>query len=154
VSPCRLSCSCQSAPPAAQANSSRLLSPPQVEAGLVSGQLLSGDYSLSAQQLTATLFEGAGVDQPAGTLLVLPFARMPAARLRLKLDWKLPNGRQPDQHHLFPHVPPQGRRQEPVVVSARADVLGTGTGRVLLGRCASPWVQWLCAAPFARAVLA
>lgn len=190
--------------------------PPQVEAAGLSGQLLSGDYTLAAQQLSATLFEGASVgDQPAGTLLELPFARMPGVQFRwgvgfggwargeglggrgqgwtqtrctahksgshahspaggnqccswfsvavyfwplpcssraqtgldtsrnrvgrlathpwlmpagspklwrrlphrLKLGWKLPKGRAPEQHHLFPHVPlGAGQLQPPVSV--------------------------------------
>lgn len=92
---------------------------PQVEAGTVNVQLLSGDYRFAVSHLSATLFEGASVDQPAGTLLVLPFARLPTAHFRLKTDWKLPNGRSPEQHHLFPHVPlGGGQRQTPIVVSA------------------------------------
>ncbi|GAB4818387.1 hypothetical protein N2152v2_005433 [Parachlorella kessleri] len=88
-----------------------------VEANEVSGQLLSGDYSLAVRDLQATLFEAAGVDQPAGTLLVLPFASMPAAEFRLKLDWRLPKGRQPDQHHLFLAVPLEGQLQAPVMLA-------------------------------------
>lgn len=37
---------------------------------------------------------------------------------RLRMDWKLPGGRSPDDHHLFPReLPPAGQLQAPVYVS-------------------------------------
>lgn len=43
--------------------------------------------------------------------------RLPSLPHRLKLDWKLPKGRAPEQHHLFPHVPlGAGQLQPPVSV--------------------------------------
>ena len=35
------------------------------------------------------------------------------------MGWKLPGGRRPEQHHLFPTTPPATGLQEPVFVSAR-----------------------------------
>ena len=114
-----LLCTALSATPCCPVKLKPALWRPQVEAPSVSGRLVTGDYTLSAQGLTATLFEGAGVEQAAGTLLVLPFVRFPAAEFRFKLDWKLPAGRSPDDHQIFPHAPLPEGRQGPVVVSRR-----------------------------------
>ncbi len=61
-----------------------------------------GDHSINFQNLSCSFYQGAGVESPGGALLVLPFVHAPVAKLRMKLGWKLPKGRLPQEHHLFP----------------------------------------------------
>ena len=46
--------------------------------------------------------QAAGLDQPAGTLLALPLLDFPCGRYVLSSNWRLPSGRDGNQHHLFP----------------------------------------------------
>ncbi len=62
----------------------------------------SGDHSVNFQNLSCSFYQDAGVDAPGGALIVLPFIHAPVAKLKVKLGWKLPNGRLPQDHHLFP----------------------------------------------------
>ena len=61
--------------------------------------------------------QAAGLDQPAGTLLALPLLDFPFGQYVLSSDWHLPNGRDGNQHHLFPVPVPIGpeARQGPML---------------------------------------
>ncbi|KAL4444145.1 hypothetical protein ABPG75_011882 [Micractinium tetrahymenae] len=86
-----------------------------VEARDLTGRVLSGEYELGMADLRVTLHRSAGVQQLGGTLLALPFVHAPRTAVRLSVDWKLPGGRSPDDHHLFPRdPPPAGALQGPV----------------------------------------
>ena len=58
--------------------------------------------------------QAAGLDHPAGTLYALPLLNIPASQLDLGLEWELPGGRSPDDHHLFPMDVPAEGRQGPI----------------------------------------
>ena len=57
---------------------------------------------LATLKLLWGYWQAAGLDQPAGTLLALPLLDFPCGRYILSSNWQLPNGRNGDQHHLFP----------------------------------------------------
>ena len=46
--------------------------------------------------------QAVGLDEPAGTLHMLPLIDFPACDLGLGFDWLLPAGRSALEHHLFP----------------------------------------------------
>ena len=73
---------------------------------MLQGTLLTGDFTFAAHGLAATAYRAAGVEHPGGALLVLPLLQLPLLRLRAGMDWTLPEGRSPAQHHLFPPAPP------------------------------------------------
>jgi len=50
--------------------------------------------------------QAAGLDQPAGTLLALPLLDFPCGQYILSSNWHLSNGRDGNQHHLFPLAVP------------------------------------------------
>ena len=96
-----------------------------VAARALRGELGAGDYKLAVQGLEGTAYRSAGVQQLGGTLLVLPLASVPAAEVALRLEWTLPGGRRPADHHLFPAAPLREGLQAPMFVSgARAAAAG------------------------------
>ena len=46
--------------------------------------------------------QAGGLEQPAGSMLVLPLLDFPNGQYILSSTWRLPNGRDGNQHHLFP----------------------------------------------------
>lgn len=78
-------------------------------------QLVAGEISLSLHGLASTLFKSAGMVHGGGALLALPFVHADTARIGMKIGWKLPHGRGPNEHHIFPAVP-NAEVQPPVVV--------------------------------------
>ena len=85
-----------------------------IRAAMAEGNFCNGDHSLNFKNLTCSLYQDAGVDAPGGALMALPFVHAPVASVRIQLGWKLPYGRSPDSHHIFPVVPPKDGSQAPV----------------------------------------
>lgn len=52
--------------------------------------------------LLSTCTQAAGLEQPAGSMLALPLLDFPNGQYILSSNWRLPNGRDGNQHHLFP----------------------------------------------------
>ncbi|KAK9806263.1 hypothetical protein WJX72_007766 [[Myrmecia] bisecta] len=77
-----------------------------------------GQIKLMANGASASAYSAAGTDQPAGTLFMLPLVDFPTAQLVISSTWHLPDGRSPDDHHIFPLDPPQEELQGPVDVVA------------------------------------
>ena len=74
-------------------------------------------HTSAYQPLVASHYlQAAGLDHPAGTLYALPLLNIPASQLDLALDWDLPGGRSPDNHHLFPVGVPAEGRQGPITL--------------------------------------
>ena len=65
---------------------------------------------------TALHLQAAGLDQPAGTMFALPLLDFPYGHYTMSANWHLPDGRNGDQHHLFPVPVPEGpdARQGPM----------------------------------------
>lgn len=63
------------------------------------------------------LLQAAGLDQPAGTMLALPLLDFPHGEYILSSEWHHSNGRNGQQHHLFPVPVPTGpdARQGPML---------------------------------------
>jgi hypothetical protein len=61
--------------------------------------------------------QAAGLDQPAGTLLALPLLDFPCGQYILSSNWHLSDGRNGNQHHLFPLAVPSDpeARQGPML---------------------------------------
>ena len=67
--------------------------------------------------LTNQCIQAAGLEQPAGSMLALPLLDFPNGQYILSSEWRLSNGRDRNQHHLFPIDVPTGptARQGPML---------------------------------------
>lgn len=63
---------------------------------------LGGRIEVETTGLVAQAFRAAGLEQPPGTLYSLPLAAIPTGRMAVTVFWALPDGRNQDDHHLFP----------------------------------------------------
>lgn len=88
-----------------------------IRASQVHGELQKGEMFLDCKDFSCTLFQAGDVTQGSGVLVALPFIEAPSAKFRVQVTWKLPNGRDPANHHLFPPRVTEGSIQEPVIVS-------------------------------------
>lgn len=85
-----------------------------IRAALAEGTITDGEHTLNFKGFTCSLYQDAGVESSGGALMALPFVHAPVASLRMQLGWKLPNGRDPLDHHIFPDIPPENGLQGPV----------------------------------------
>lgn len=90
----------------------------RVAAAAAEGRLEAGEAAWTLRGLACTLYQAAGVEHGGGAVLVLPFIHSPVARVSLRAGWRLPGGRDPEDHHLFPAEVGPGT-QLPVLVSRR-----------------------------------
>ena len=77
----------------------------------------AGHHSFDFQGFSCNLYQSTGVESPGGSLLALPFIHAPVAKINVQFGWKLPGGRLPGNHHLFPPVAPEEGLQVPIVLA-------------------------------------
>ncbi|KFM25649.1 Aprataxin [Auxenochlorella protothecoides] len=111
----------------------------------VGAELAEGVAELRLAGLAVDAFEAVGLDGPAGGLLRLPMLAVPALTLRLEAGWRLPGGRTPRQHHLFPPTPPLDGVQGPRLPGElyKSEALDLGITADLGGSAAQSAVVYL-----------